>query len=245
MARASPVTILTFTPICARGRNGGLGIFPWRIEQRQHAKKLPLAVSLGPRHAQRTKAARGEFVDRLLHGGFHLPGIGRQCQNHLRRAFRHLECLSVLAFDGGLGAFMHRVERLEMNHLISLQCLLVFQSAQHGQINGVVIVRARRQRAIEDDLIGGDIVHAERIAQRQLVLGQGAGLVRAQHVHARQFLDGHQPAHNRLFPGEQARADRHRHRQHRRHRHGNRGHGQHQGELQRGEDRVAADRSRR
>ena len=90
-------------------------------------------------------------------------------------------------------------------------------------------------------MLGGDIIHAERIAQCQFVLGQGAGLVRAQHVHARQFLDGHQPGHNRLFFGQQARADRHRHRQHRGHRHGNRRYGQHQGELQRGEDRVAAE----
>ena len=90
-------------------------------------------------------------------------------------------------------------------------------------------------------MLGGDIVHAERIAQRQLVLGQGAGLVRAQHVHARQFLDGHQAAHDRLFLGEQARADRHRHRQHRGHRHRNRRDGQHQGELQGGEDRIAAE----
>ena len=99
-------------------------------------------------------------------------------------------------------------------------------------------IPARRQRGMEDHLFSGDIVYTERIAQRQLVLGQGAGLVGAQHVHARQFLDGHQPAHNRLFPGEQARADRHCHRQHRRHRHRNRGYGQHQRELQRGEDRV-------
>ena len=136
---------------------------------------------------------------------------------------------------------MHRIERLEMSHLIAFQGLIVFQAAQNGQIDGVVVVRARRQRGIEDHLLGGNFVHAERIAQRQLVLGQGAGLVRAQHVHARQFLDGHQPGDNRLFLGEQARADRHRHRQHRGHRHGNRGDGQHQGELQRGEDRVAAE----
>ena len=64
----------------------------------------------------------------------------------------------------------------------------------------VSLLSARDASArIEDDLLGGDIVHAERIAQRQLVLGQGAGLVRAQHVHTRQFLDGHQLAHNRLF----------------------------------------------
>ena len=143
-----------------------------------------------------------------------------------------LNCFPSATLDGGLGALVHRVERLEVNHLVALQGLIVFQAAQHGQVDGVLILRARRQRGVEDDLIGGDAVDAERIAQRQLVLGQRAGLVRAQHVHARQFLDGRQPGHDRLFLGQQARADRHGHRQHRGHRHGNRGHGQHQGELQ-------------
>ena len=85
--------------------------------KRQHTEKLPWPVSVGPRHAQRTKAARREFVDRLVDGGFHLPGIGRQRQNHLRRALGHLELFSVFAFDGGFGAFMHRVEWQEMNRL--------------------------------------------------------------------------------------------------------------------------------
>ena len=121
---------------------------------------------------------------------FTCAGIGRQFQDHLRRALGHLELLSVRALDGGFGALMHRVERLEMQHLVTLQRLIVLQAAQHGQVDGVLIVRARRQRGVEDDLIGRDAVHAERIAQRQFVLGQCAGLVRAQHVHACQFLDG-------------------------------------------------------
>src|ERR1039458_5522936 len=66
--------------------------------------------------------------------------------------------------------------------LLGELCLPEFVSAND--------VRARRQRGVEDDLVGGDIVHAERITQRQLVLGQGAGLVRAQHVHARPLFEG-------------------------------------------------------
>ena len=33
------------------------------------------------------------------------------------------------------------------------------------------------QRAVEDDLVGGGAVHGERVAERELVLGQGAGLI--------------------------------------------------------------------
>ena len=102
-----------------RGRDGGLGIFPRRIEQGQHTEKLPLPFSLGARHAQRTKAARSEFVDRLVDGGLNLSGVGRQLQNHLRRALSHLERASVSGFDGGFGAFMHRIEWLEMHYLMS------------------------------------------------------------------------------------------------------------------------------
>ena len=119
---------------------------------------------------------------------------------------------------------MHRIERLEVDHLIALQGLIVLHAADHGQVDGVLVFRARGQRGAEDDLVGRDTVDAERIAQRQLVLGQGAGLVRAQHVHAGQFLDGRQPGHDRFLFGQQAGADRHRHRQHRGHRHRDRGH---------------------
>jgi hypothetical protein len=55
---------------------------------------------------------------------------------------------------------------------------------------------------MEDDLLSGGVLDAERVAQRQLVLGQGAGLVRAQHVHTCEFLDGHQPGDDRLLLGE-------------------------------------------
>ena len=56
MARASPVTILTLDAHLPGGRDGGLGIVARRIEQRQHAQKLPVAIRIGPRHAQRTES---------------------------------------------------------------------------------------------------------------------------------------------------------------------------------------------
>ena len=43
-----------------------------------------------------------------------------------------MELFSVRGFDGGFGALMHRVERLEMDHLIALQGLIVLHAANHG-----------------------------------------------------------------------------------------------------------------
>ena len=48
MASASPVTILTFTPICRAVAMVALASSAWRIEQRQHTKKLPFAVCRRP-----------------------------------------------------------------------------------------------------------------------------------------------------------------------------------------------------
>ena len=78
---------------------------------------------------------------------------------------------------------MHGVEGLEMDHLIALQGLIVLEAADHGQVDGVLVFRTGSQCGAEDYLVGRDAVDAERIAQSQLVLGQGARLVRAQYVH--------------------------------------------------------------
>ncbi len=128
-----------------------------------------------------------------------------------------------------------------MQQLIALEGVLVFHATENRQIDGVLVLGARGQSRSEHDLLSGNLIDRERIAERQLVLGQGAGLVRAEHVYARQLLDGHQAAHDRLLRGEQSRSDCHRDREHCRHCHGNRCHGEHQGELQRVEDRVTSE----
>ena len=69
---------------------------------------------------------------------------------------------------------------------------------------------------------------------------QGPGLVCAQHVHASQFLDRDELAHDRLLLRKQAGSDSHRNRQNCRHCYRDRRHGQHQGKLKRREDRIAA-----
>ena len=97
----------------------------------------------------------------------------------MRRALRDFERLSVLALDRSLRAFVHRIKRQEMDYLILFQRVLVFQSAQNRQINRVVIFGARRQRGGQDNLFGGNFIDAERIAQREFVLRQRAGLVGA------------------------------------------------------------------
>ena len=64
----------------AHRRGGGDGrcrVVAGRVEQRQHADELPVAVPVGAGHAQRPEAAGGEIVDCLIGGRFDLRGVAR------------------------------------------------------------------------------------------------------------------------------------------------------------------------
>ncbi len=86
------MTILTLTPIWRALAMVALACVARRIEQGQHADKLPFAVPVRPGDAQGTKAACGEFLDGLFDGGLSPAGVGRHRQDHLRRSLGHLEC---------------------------------------------------------------------------------------------------------------------------------------------------------
>ena len=99
-------------------------------------------VPFGPGHAQRTEASCREPVDCRVDLRLHLRRVGRQLQDHLGRALRHLERGPVGGGDGGLGALAHRIERLELDHVVVVQRLIVRQAPEHRQIDGVGVVGA-------------------------------------------------------------------------------------------------------
>src|SRR5271156_3658337 len=119
------------------------GLLARRVEQRQYAGKLPLTFLIRPGHAQGAEAAAGKLVDRLLYGGLDLTGVARHLQYDLRRSLGHEELCSVCTLYGSLGALMHWVEGLEVDNLIVFQRLIVLYAADHSQIDGVLVLRAR------------------------------------------------------------------------------------------------------
>ena len=80
-----------------------------------------------------------------------------------------------------------------------------------------------------------------QVAQRKLVLGEGAGLVAAQHVHAGHLLDGDKTRNDRFEVGQALGANRHGDGQDRRQRHRDRGDGQDEGKLYGLDERVVAE----
>jgi hypothetical protein len=113
-------------------RDGCLGLLAWRIEQWQHAKKLPLAFLIRPRHAQGTEAAPANSLTAFSTAGFTCRHWSTSPESPAARPWPRKTVFRP-PFDGGFGALMHRVEGLEMDHLIAFKALIVFQAPDHGQ----------------------------------------------------------------------------------------------------------------
>ena len=156
MASASPVTILTCTPSCRAVAMVALRVFARRVEQRQHAERAASAPSPSARATPSDRKPRAaNSLTASSTRRLHLAGVGRQREDHLRRALGHLERAAVRRLDRGLGALADRVERLEVDHVDTPSSASVaWQAAEHGEIDRVVVVGARRQRGGEDDLLG-------------------------------------------------------------------------------------------
>ena len=137
---------------------------------------------------------------------------------------------------------MHRIEGLKVKYLEALQLLVVLHSTDHCKVDGVLVFGSRRECSPENNFVGSNAVHGEGIAQRQFVLCERTGLVRAQHIHACEFFNRRQSGDNRFFLRQQARTDRHRHREHCGHGYRDRGNQEHKAEFQRSENLVAAEK---
>ena len=204
---------------------------PRRIEQRQNAEERPGALLVGAGDADGPVAFGGELVDDLVRLRQIVALDLAEAEDDLRRALGDVERLARLLHDRRLGALAHRIEGNVLRLSVVVQHGFVLQAGHHREVDRVLIRLPRRERGGEDHRLRIGTAPGLRLAEGELVLGERAGLVRAQDVDAGHLLDRLQPGDDRLLLRQPLRAERHRHRQHRRHRHRHRGDEQDQHEL--------------
>jgi hypothetical protein len=170
--------------------DGFLGIRARRIEQGQHADKLPFALLIGFGHTQRTEAAAGKVKNGFLCCYLNFDSIGRHLENDLRSSLGYKELFPVRPLDGSFCAFVHRIEGHEVEYLAALQLLVVLYAAYYRQVDRVLVFGPGGQSGPQDNIPGRNSIYAKRIAQREFVLSQCAGLVGAENINACQFLNG-------------------------------------------------------
>jgi len=210
--------------------DGFAGILPGRVEERDQSQELPGPVVPPPGHAQRPESLSGEIVGVRVHR-FGECRVGRaQAQHHLGRTLGEIPLFPVAARQD-LAAFADRVERREVVDPIAVQRARFRQRAEHSRIDGVRLVAVRGQRCRQQHALRVGVAERGYPSHRELVLGQGAGLVGAEHVHTRHLLDGDQPRDDGFHARELLGADGHGYGQYRRQCHGDGGDGEDQREA--------------
>jgi hypothetical protein len=154
MAIWSPVTILTFTPICRALAMVALACSRGGSNNGSTPANCHLPSSSARATPSERKPRPAKFIDSFLDGRLDLALVRRHLENDLRRSLGDKELFSVRSFDGGFGALMHRVEGLEVKYLVPLQRLVVLHAADHRQVDGVLVFRTRRECRPENHLIG-------------------------------------------------------------------------------------------
>ncbi len=160
-----------------------------RIEQRQDTEKLPVATCVHARHAQGAGTLRGVFIDERG-GAFGGSLIDlAQLEDDLRRPLGYLERLAVAAGDLAHGALAHRVKGHEAGLGVTLQHRAIAQTANHSEVDGVLVFGPGSQRRGQDQLLCVAGCKHPGFAQGELVPGQRAGLVGTQNIDTGHLLD--------------------------------------------------------
>ena len=146
MASASPVTILIFTPIVsavamvalASSRGGSnMGNTPRNCHG-------PSPSARATPNERKPRAANS--LTAFSTAAFTCPALADNAKITCGAPFVTLNVFPSLPLTVASVRLCTGSNGMEMNHLIILQRVFVFQAAQNGQINRVVVFRARRQR---------------------------------------------------------------------------------------------------
>ncbi len=171
--------------------DGGGTVVARRVEQRQEAEELPCAGRVRARHAERAQALPGFRIDLCGNCLLSLPIQLAQIDDDLRRPLGDREGLAIL-LDVGLGPLVDRVEGPEGLDLVGVERLHVRKAGEDGAVDGIGRIAFRGERRRGEQVGARDPGSRRRVAEGELVLGERAGLVRAQYVHARHLFDGDQ-----------------------------------------------------
>ncbi|OIQ76994.1 hypothetical protein GALL_413190 [mine drainage metagenome] len=219
------------------------GVGPRRIVQGHQAEQRRDAVFGAARHCQRPVALGGGVGDARLQRGYRRSLQSAGLGDRAHGAFHHAQPLPVLV-DHGFGPAAFRIEGREGDRRRrrgAVEDVMRLCRGQEGEVDRILVGFLGGERT------GGQHLGFRRLLQRdhagdgELVQGDGAGLVHAEHVHGGGVLGGGEPRHQHAALGQLLRSDRHADGEHHRQGHRHRAHQQHQHQRDHLHQRGAAD----
>mmetsp|Transcript_5486 Transcript_5486/g.13867 ORF Transcript_5486/g.13867 Transcript_5486/m.13867 type:complete len:493 (-) Transcript_5486:544-2022(-) len=219
-----------------------LRVGPRRVEEGEESVHLHRLALVRDGHGERANASLRQLLDRAVELVLNLRAVSlTQGQQHVRRALRDGENAPLRVPQRRLRALLHRIERDVLELLVRVERSLV-HGVQHERVKRILrrfLPLGGKRGESQDVLLGESRNVREVVLKNHLVERERSRLVAAQHVHARELLDGCQARDDRLLVSQHAASECHGGGAHHLHRDGNGRDEKHDAERNRLEDVLA------
>lgn len=190
-----------------------------RVGARHYTKDLPRALTTLAGNTEGTETTGSELSDLVLVGLVDFLGDGvvllDGLQDEKRGTLNTDDALALGRLNNSLDLLGDGVEGVELEDLVLGQDRLgagvVAESLQEGLVDGVntLLLAGGSETGSKHEVIGLNTGDGEGLSERELVLGQCTGLVRAENLDTSKGLDGRELLDDGLLLGEVSSTDSH------------------------------------
>jgi hypothetical protein len=190
-----------------------------RVGARHDSENFPSTLTSLASNTERSEATSGEFGDAVLVGSIDLLGDGvvllDSLENEKWGTLDTDDTLALRGLDNSLDLLGDWVEGVEVENLVLGQNTLgtgvVLESLEESLVDSIntLLLAGSSQASSKHQVIRLNAGDTERLSERELVLGQSTGLVRAENLDTSKGLDGGKLLDNGLLLGEVGSTDSH------------------------------------
>jgi hypothetical protein len=190
-----------------------------RVRAGHDAENLPSTLATLAGNTERTETTGSELSDTVLVGLVDSVRDGvvllNSLENEKRSALDTGDALTLGRLDNSLDLLGDGVKGVEVNDLVLGQNRLgagvVLEGLEESLVNGIntLLLAGSGETGSKHEVIGINTLDSVGLRERQLVLGQGTGLVGAKNLNTSQRLNGGQLLNNSLLLGQVGSTDSH------------------------------------
>lgn len=195
------------------------GIVTWGVRAGHDTEDLPGTLTTLASNTERTETTGSELSDLVLVSGVDLLGDGvvllDSLENEERGTLDASDALALGRDDDSSDLLGDGVEGMEVNDVVlgknRLGARVVLEGLEESLIDSIntLLLAGSSQASSKHEILGLDTGDGVGLSERELVLSQGTGLVRAENLDTSEGLDGRELLDDSLLSGEVSSTDGH------------------------------------
>ncbi|PMB73754.1 hypothetical protein BM221_001179 [Beauveria bassiana] len=195
------------------------GIVTRGVRAGHDSEDFPSTLTTLASNTKRTETTGSKFSDTVLVSLVNLLGDGvvllDGLENEKRGTLDTDDALTLRRLNNSLDLLGDGIEGVEIENLVlgedRLGAGVELEGLEESLVNGVntLLLAGSSQAGSEHQVIGVNALDGEGLSERELVLGQGTGLVRAENLDTSKRLNGRKLLDNGLLLGEVGSTDGH------------------------------------